>query len=239
MAELPAQEAMMDTVIPLRPDARAPAPRGWHGMTPRALAKYTQSDYASWIAADLDGNARVVDVAPWSPAAKAGIMTGDWVVLVDGERLDMWELHGASVDARVRIMLYRHPTGRWAVDVILIQRPPRLPRQRQVCAASGPYHAPGCHLGAKQRLQWQAAMFNDRYLSALAREVATYLATVRANKANMAFPSRATIASDLGVSIRTIDRAVARLRGRGWIKVISGRGTGESNRYWLTWPAGS
>jgi hypothetical protein len=239
MAERAASAAMTDhfpRVVPLRPDAPAPAVRGWHGMTLRTHRYY---DWSAWAAADPNGNAVLVDIAPWSPAATAGIMSGDYVVSIDGESLDVWDAHGAPVGAHVHVVCYRPAAAaHQTADVVLAPRPARQRRQRPPRPARHPQVVSGRRLGTKQRLQWQQAMGTDHALTARARDVARELATHYADRTNIAFPGRATLARDLGVSVRTIDRAVTTLRHRGWIRVVSGRRTGEANRYILTWPAG-
>jgi hypothetical protein len=177
-------------------------------------------------------------VALWSPSAKAGIITGDWIVSLDDERSDLWEEHGAPVGSRVRVIAYRSAIGPYTVDVVLAPQAARMPRQRQRRPDTYPKVAAGRHLGAKERLQWESAMYDDPALTARARDLAMRLAARYANARNMAWPSRATLARDLHVSTDTIDRARKRLTDRGWVKWMSGRRTGESNRYWLTWPAG-
>jgi hypothetical protein len=200
--------------------------------------KHRDYDWSAWAAADPNGNAVRVDVAPWSPAATADIMSGDYVVSIDGESLDVWDAHGAPTGTRVHVVCYRPvAAGHWTADVVLAPRPARQ-RQRPPRPAHHPQVASGRRLGAKQRLQWQQTMGTDHALTARARDVARELATHYADAANIAFPGRATLARDLGVSVRTIDRAVKTLRHRGRIRVVSGRRTGEANRYILTWPAG-
>jgi hypothetical protein len=81
-------------------------------------------------------------------------------------------------------------------------------------------------------------MYDDPALTARARDLAMRLASRYANAANILWPGRARLAHDLGVAVATIDRAKALLGHRGWLKWMSGRRTGETNRYWLTWPAG-
>jgi hypothetical protein len=223
-------------VIPLHPDASACVARGWHGMTERPHAQYTKADWAAWAIADPAGNARIVDVAPWSPAFKAGIISDDWVVSLDGECLDLWEQHGAAVGACIHVTGYR--AGPWALEVVLGSRPARQLRQRQPRPMSFPQVTAGRRVGPKERLQWQAALSEDPALPARAIALAVRLSAKYADKYNAAWPGRARLARDLGVTVSTIDRMKARLSVRGWLKWMSGRRTGETNRYWMTWPAG-
>jgi hypothetical protein len=125
----------------------------------------------------------------------------------------------------------------WIADLVLMPPPARTRRERLPLPAY-PQVACGRRLGAKQRLQWQTAMQVDHALFARDRDVAARLATKYADRHNLAWPSRATLARDLATSVSTIHRSIARLVRRGWMRVISGRRTGESNRYMLTWPAG-
>lgn len=228
---------MTAPVIPLRPASPTPAARGWHGMIERPHAQYRPEDWTSWATIDPTGNARIVDVVPWSPAATAGVMNGDWVLALNGERIDAFEVRGAPVGTRVHVTWQRPGIGLLAAEFILAPPPARQKRQKQARPTTFPKVAHGRRLGPKERLQWEEAMQGDRALTARARDVATRLAAKYANRSNMAWPGRATLARDFGVSVKTIDRAKAGLTHRGWVKWVCGRSTGESNRYFLTWPA--
>jgi PDZ domain len=223
-------------VIPLRP--AAPAAPGWHGMIERPHAQYTAADWVTWSAVDPTGNARIVDVAPFSPAATAGIASGDWVLTLNGERIDVFSARGAPVGTHVCVTWHHPGNGMLAAPLILVPPPARKRRERQAQPTIYPQMASGRRLGAKERLQWQTAMQSDHALVARDRDVANRLATKYADRRNMAWPSRTTLSRDLRVSIRTVHRSILQLVWRGWMRVISGRRTGESNRYLLTWPAG-
>lgn len=223
------------TVVQFAPP---PAVRGWHGMIERPHAQYTQADWTSWATIDPTGNARIVDVVPWSPAATAGVAGGDWVLSLNGERLDVFQARGVPVGTHVRVTIHRPGIGLLMAELVLAQPPERQRRQLQARPATFPQVPHGRRLGPKERLQWETAMQEDHALSARARDVANRLATKYADKRNMAWPGRVKLARDLGVSVVTIDRAKAKLTHRGWVKWICGRATGEANRYFLTWPAG-
>jgi Helix-turn-helix domain len=229
------ERSPLASVIPLR---ASPAVRGWHGMIERPHVNYRQADWIAWGTIDPTGNARLVDVTPWSPAAKAGIASGDWMLMLNGECIDIFEARGAPVGTHVCATWHRPGIGLLAAELVLVPPPARKRRERQARPTIYPQVAPGRRLGSKERLQWQTAMQSDSALRAQDRDVANRLATKYADRRNMAWPSRATLARDLNSSIRTVHRSIVRLVWRGWLKVISGRRTGESNRYVLTWPAG-
>jgi hypothetical protein len=186
------EKSPLAPVIPLRPDAPTLAPRGWHGMTQCPQVQY---DWTAWATADPAGNARLVNVALWSPAATAGIASGDYVVSINGEHLDEWDAHGAPVGTKVHVAGYRPKAGRWAVDVVLTPRPARQPRQHPLRPASYPQVACGKRLGAKERLRWEAAMYDDPALTTRARDLAMRLASRYANAANVLWPGRARLAA--------------------------------------------
>ncbi len=223
------------TVVPF---AAPPVVRGWHGMAERPHAQYSVTDWSTWATVDPAGTARIVDVVPWSPAATVGIVSGDWILSLNGERMDLFDRRGAPVGTHVSATVHRIGNGPWTVDIVLVPPPARQRRQRPARPIGFPKIAHGRRLGPKERLKWETAMQEDPAVNARARDVANRLATKYADNRNMAWPGRARLARDLGVSVNTIDRAKAQLSHRGWVKWVSGRVTGEANRYFLTWPAG-
>ena len=141
-------------VITLRAAAAPPALRGWHGMIERSHAQYSPADWMAWGTVDPTGNARIVDVAPWSPAASAGVVSGDWILSLNGERLDTFDRRGALVGTRVRVTVHRLGIAPWIADLVLMPPPARTRRERLPLPAY-PQVACGRRLGAKQRLQWR------------------------------------------------------------------------------------
>lgn len=102
-------------------------------------------------------------------------------------------------------------------------------------AHDGPV-SPGIGVGKAERVRWVAAMLADRQLNARAHQIAQSLAFTYSDHLGWAFPSQARLAVDLGVSLPTVERAIARLARRGWIR-IARKNRHAVNRYRLTWPA--
>lgn len=74
------------------------------------------------------------------------------------------------------------------------------------------------------------AINRDRKLSSMAARVAVALVGYRNQRTGLIYPSQELLADELGVSTRTIVRAVKALEARGWISKRRGRRRGV-NRY--------
>jgi DNA-binding transcriptional ArsR family regulator len=72
------------------------------------------------------------------------------------------------------------------------------------------------------RLAWRVAV-RDSNLDPTAKHVALTLDTYM-NSRGLAWPARQTLAEGVGVSVRTLDRALSRLSQSGFVIVMRGRG---------------
>jgi helix-turn-helix protein len=88
--------------------------------------------------------------------------------------------------------------------------------------------------GRKSRLAVWRDGLRDSTLDPTARHVGHVLSTFM-DARGFCFLKRETLAAGTGYSVRTIERAIARLEGAGWLRVE--RGTGHrSNRYFAALP---
>jgi hypothetical protein len=83
------------------------------------------------------------------------------------------------------------------------------------------------------KLTFLDAMSKDTRLTANAFRVAFRLLQHFSNDAGAAFPAQATLASEVGCSIRSIKDAIADLVESGWIEIVR---NGKRNFYVFRWP---
>jgi hypothetical protein len=80
-------------------------------------------------------------------------------------------------------------------------------------------------------VEWQQQVAGDQSLPPNALHVATILTKFVNTRSFEAWPGRETIATALGISVRTVIRTVNALVARGHLKVVAGGGRGISNHY--------
>lgn len=86
----------------------------------------------------------------------------------------------------------------------------------------------------KNRLAWLEQVAVDRDLAPQAARIAIILATRYLNRETQtAWPSRETMAEDLGVTVKAVARGLVSLETGGHLAVEHGRGRGRSNVYRL------
>ena len=82
------------------------------------------------------------------------------------------------------------------------------------------------------KLQWLQQLSCDAELSDCAKCVALHLATTYMNgHTGKAWPSYQTLATALGKSVKTIQRAIKELESRAWLEVRRGNGVGHNTEY--------
>lgn len=85
------------------------------------------------------------------------------------------------------------------------------------------------------RIQWHRAVFASDFLTASDKALAAYLINVRLNwSTGQLNPAIATIAADMCVDPRTIQRCVNKLEHLGWIWTSRGKGRSLSSNYFVT-----
>jgi|SRR5258705_838958 hypothetical protein len=95
----------------------------------------------------------------------------------------------------------------------------------------------GADVERTDRLKWLSAVTGRPFLSLAAMALAARLMAKYADRQGVAYPSVGRLARDLGVSLSTMNRAVAELHRAGFIDIVSGKKGGRPNHYTLTWPA--
>src|SRR5215475_4931669 len=125
------------------------------------------------LALDLgDGVARVM-VAPRSPAKKAGIASGDYVVSINGTTFEAFSAKRPPVGAVALVKVFREGKGFLLFDAMLSEQPrPKTP-QRTPLIESAPCGAPAARGG---RLKWLSGIAGDPRLSPRDKAIATRLA---------------------------------------------------------------
>jgi DNA-binding MarR family transcriptional regulator len=85
------------------------------------------------------------------------------------------------------------------------------------------------------RIQWHKALFATHLLTGFEKALAAYLVNVRLNwKTGQLNPTVATMARDMAVQRRTIQRAVNRLEHLGWFSTDRGNGRTRASNYGIT-----
>lgn len=85
------------------------------------------------------------------------------------------------------------------------------------------------------RIQWHRALFISHLLKPSEKMLASYLVNVRLNWTTAQLnPAIDTVATDLGVDRRTIQRGINRLEHLGWFGTDRGVGRGLSSNYYVT-----
>lgn len=174
-----------------------------------------------------------VRVLPNSPAKSVGMMTGDYVVSVNGRPFAEFEAAPPAAGAIAIIEVFRAPHGRMLFDPVLIARPAELKRTRPL---QGPQVACGEPVERKHRLRWCNEISVHPALTIADKALASLIALRYLSRAGTAFPAHATLARDLNVAARTIKRSIARLHHCGLLQISSGKRRGRSNTYSLSWP---
>jgi hypothetical protein len=216
--------------------AKLPPP-GWSGLSVLARADWQ-------LSLQLGDNVRQCDIAPRSPAYRAGIRTGNFVrpIRINGaEGLPVDDLDAVALLAGQKIIVEfcRHDRGRasgWLPVEITLARPPRVPEiptwKRLAPTPSGQRVRRG------ERTRFLKRMGEHPEVTAIMLKALSLAVFKYDNDANIGFwPSYSTWAHDLGRCRRTVIEIVARLRHLGILKVVSGPSSQRSsNVYQITWP---
>ena len=88
-----------------------------------------------------------------------------------------------------------------------------------------------------QRLEWLKRVARDKEVSPNAARLATVVCLVYLNaKSGMAWPSLETLADDVGLSVRHVQRLVRRLERLGYLGITTSTGRGRANVYRICTP---
>jgi hypothetical protein len=216
--------------------ATSALPRGWHGMTLRNQSRYTPNDWKAYNALGAP-TAFIVDVADYSPAWRAGLRSGSWIVQIDGKSFEAFERIDTPVGAAVLVKAFHAVRGPMEANVTLAERPKVKRAPRIASRARVPHVECGRAITREDRPKWLTKLAMARHLSFAARTVGAFLC------GRAIGPSGSTdrwtykaIARELGMARATVQRSVAELRQAGFLAVQSGRRARRINGYTLTWP---
>jgi PDZ domain len=211
-------------------DGANPTEAGWLGLE---ILQHT----VDWkLCVQLgDGTVRVrVDAG--SPANKAGIKTGDYVISINGVSLEEFEAGGLRIGTKAIIKAHRE--GQVIFAEVTIRPRPKPKRQKQLPLAPCAVVPCGADVERNERLKWLDQVTGDHMLRPIDKLVAVRLMVRYANRfTGIAYPSIKKLAADLGVARRSVDFAVKRLHRAGYHDLKSGKAEGRSNEYTATWPA--
>jgi Helix-turn-helix domain len=212
-------------------------PQGWSGLSVLARADWQ-------LSLQLGDNVRQCDVAPRSPAYRAGIRTGNFIrpIRINGaEGLPVDDLDAVALPAGQKIVVEfcRHDRGRasgWLPVEITLARPPRvptIPAWKKLAPTPS-----GQRVRRVERTKFLKRMGEHPEVTAIMLKALNLAALKYDNDRNIGlWPSYSTWARDLGRSRRTVIEIVARLRHLGILKVVSGPSRQRSsNVYQITWP---
>jgi hypothetical protein len=242
-------------VIPMPLPPRAPAPTassvraarsavpGWHGMDRMSI----EVDQKLIAALTPDFSAAKIGVGPGTPASKAGLRTGDYVLSAGryGDAVSLGDFDGLCLPAGAEILVRfhrpgRHKAGQVETALLKLRRRPGAsqPRWWQLT----PRVAPGPAVERNDRSRFEADMAVHPHLKPLGFKILVRLLR-HYDGPNGAYPSYATLAGDVGRKRRHVIDQVAHLAWLGIVTVApkgglqNRNGGGFTNRFSFHWPA--
>jgi hypothetical protein len=202
-----------------------PSDPGWLGLEVLQHAV----DWKLW--AELGDGTACVRVDPGSPAAKAGIRTGDYVTLVNGTTIEAFMAGRPVAGTTAVIKALRKGLGVQFFEAVLAKRPAVKPAR-----ASKPAIPCGLPVQRNEKLKWLAYVSGESTLNALDKAIAMRLVAYYVNKKGDAYPSHATLARINNVCVRSVQRSISNLHRHGALSVVSRKKEGRSNLYSPCWP---
>lgn len=239
-------------IIPISLPPRAPPPSadrarakqapvlGWHGMEQMRL----EVDHRLIAELAPDGTAAKIMVSPGTPAARAGLHTGDYVLSAGryGAGVPLADFEALSLPAGVEIFVQfhrpgRHKVGQVEVALLKLRRRPGLskPRWWQLM----PRVAHGLEVQRDERSVFEAEMAKHPRMNPLGFRILVRLLRHYDGR-HGAFPSYSTIAGDVGCQRRASIENVQHLERLGIVEILVGAGRvgrgGVTNRFVMHWP---
>jgi Helix-turn-helix domain len=231
-------------------ELRSPAP-GWHGMDILSI----EVDHRLIAELTPDGSAVKIGVAPGTPAARAGLRTGDYVLTVgqcgNGVPLGEFERLHLPAYAQIIVRFHRpghHRAGEAEMKLLKLSRPPGRKRapwwERFPKAECGREVQPG-----KDRAAFAGQMSGHPHMPKVALKILIRLLSYYDGK-DGAYPSYSTLARDAGCRRR--NTAMENVQALEWLGVLevrkfegrvsssaaNKRGGGKTNRFVSHWPEG-
>ena len=195
---------------------------GYLGLTQRTI----EVDWKSVVE-----HGPCVIVAPRSPARKAGLKSGDFVVSINGMTYDNFHSALPAAGTMFRIVVWRERVG----ELTALGCLGTIPKPPPESSSASPTKPSGRQVTRKERpLFMQGFISSHPDLKALDTRLLSLLLNHEGAKG--IYPKRMTLARSLRCSLSTLDRSVRRCIRAGVLVVESGKSRRKSNSYFVTWP---
>jgi len=216
-----------------QPDVAQAAQRGWHGMRARPDRLYRPDDWRTW--GKFQGDACLVDVTYDSPAWRADLRDGTWVLLANQMTFKAFEARGMPAGSVVSIKAFRPGFGDLDVTITLVDQPKPKRAPRRASRSRVPLAECGRPITRDDRPKWLMELSQNAYLSTAARTIGTFLCNraIRDNGSTDEWPVK-RIAKCVGLSRRTVERSIGELHRAGLVAIASGRRARRNNIYTCT-----
>jgi hypothetical protein len=197
-------------VVPFPIPGSAPARGRWLGLTPATIE-------VDWHLAERYG--MCVVVTPRSPASRAGLKTGDFVKSINDKDYAAFHAEMPPTGSPFQIVFFRRGLGECRVlgKMGSPATPARVPAWRRLPAV-----LPGRRLHRDNRLEYHGFVARHPHLTAVETRLLTLLIEHDWHKGIV--PKHATLASEMGCSIRTVKRSLCRCKHFGLLDWVSGKG---------------
>src|SRR5713101_8041976 len=172
---------------PDKPRGAAAANERAKPIAPGYLGLNEMTQAVNWqLALDLGRGVARVMVAPRSPAKKAGIASGDYVVSINGTTFEAFSAKPPPVGAVALVKVFREGKGFLLFDATLAEEPLPKAARRIPPIKSVPCGAP---VTRGERLKWLSRITGDPRLSPRDKAVAARLALYYLNRCGEAYPA--------------------------------------------------
>jgi hypothetical protein len=211
---------------------------GWHGIIARNQKRYSPDDWRMW--GTLGGDVTLVDVAVGSPAWRAEIRNGTWVMLMNQMTFEAFEARRAPVGTTVSVKAFRPGLGHVHPTLTLVDRPKIKREPRRGNRSRIPLAEAGAVVSRSERPKWLGQLCRSAYLSPAARLLGCFFANVAVRNDGWARQwSLDRLVKDLGITQSTLQRSIRELQQAGYLRFNSGRHARRNNSYALAWPVRS
>jgi PDZ domain-containing protein len=208
--------------VPGPPPSSTPLP-GYLGLTKRSFGL----DWKSVLE-----HGPCVWVTPYSPAWKAGLRSGDFIISINGSDYDNFDAARKMAGETFRVIVWRPRVGKLTVFGQLAAA--RKPRPTPSWLSHSLTLAGRAVTGRERSSFVQGFISKHPRLKAIDTRLLTLLLNYEGPKGII--PRRGRLAKDLGCSLSTLDRSMRRCCHEGVLVVESGKSRRTSNKYSVTWP---